>query len=108
MHQPTRFQIMRLRREEACRWERVRRQRELEEAWEPLHQQAVERREVMQQELAPLRQALIAKVNECERQEVTTWAGRAPPRTHGTLVESPPEPECGWLSRLFFSCWWRK
>jgi hypothetical protein len=96
---PTREQIMRARRQENERWTKLQAARaELESHMEE-HEARV---------LTPAAASLIAKIDECERQEVARWNG--PPRPHvayGVLREDVREPHhhpTGWISRLF---WWR-
>jgi hypothetical protein len=109
---PTRFQIMRARRAEFDRGVRLQAARaELETHLDEyqigvLRDTEKEIRAVMSS--LPAAQTLIAKIDECERQEVAKWHG--PPRPHvayGVLREDVREPHhhpTGWISRLF---WWR-
>lgn len=103
MQRPTRFQIMRARREENERWERVQRQRAVLESHLDEYDASVLARPDAP---LPCGAAPLAKINECERKEAARW--RLPEGAHAIAPATlPPEPqhEPGWISRLFV--WWR-
>lgn len=131
--QPTRFQIMRARRHECERWERVRRQHEYEERLEQMQADAAReaRAQVQvgaladdqirllreqQEGIASVlgqrldRAALIDKINECEREVVRSWGPTAPrsgflDRFQEFQPEKKPRPARVWSARNYPQAW---